>query len=204
MTDVLMACKPSTFSPSVHGAEILSIAASVVTNFNYSAPSWARYVAPTVEVENESFCNVTVTYTHPGQNDTINVETWLPTENWNKRLQAVGGGGFSAGRNFLTYMGMAGAMAEGYVTITTDAGLGINSDSELFLVSPGNVNLYLVQDFASVSLNDEVFSPQTLLPSDHWVNSTRPSLASLWPSPFMVANLPTRTGMAARKVAARV
>lgn len=54
---------------------------------------------------------------------------------------------------------MNGALADGYATITTDAGLGSAFEpSGWALNSPGNVNLYNLQNLASVSLEDEVSS----------------------------------------------
>lgn len=51
---------------------------------------------------------------------------------------------------------MKGAVADGYATITTDAGLGYSERSrDWALVSPGNVNLYLLQNLGSVALADE-------------------------------------------------
>lgn len=55
------------------------------------------------------------------------------------------------------YTAMAGVIADGYATITTDAGLGNALDATPWaLLSPGNVNLYALQNLASVSLEDEV------------------------------------------------
>lgn len=103
---------------------------------------------------NASFCNITVTYTHPGQNDHINVETWLPLNNWNDRLQATGGGGWQAGRFALSPFFMAGAIGEGYAATTTDAGLA-GSPTTWALKSGGNVDLYALQNLGSRALYDQ-------------------------------------------------
>lgn len=152
------ACNAATFAPpSVVGAEILSIQATQVSDFSAFVPEGFRFTSPDVELQDANFCNVTVSYTHPGQDDHIIVEAWLPSEGWNGRMQALGGGGWAAGRFELTYAGMQGALADGFATITTDAGLGDAQDvSPWALLSPGNVNLYSLQNLASVSLNDEV------------------------------------------------
>ncbi|KAI0599497.1 Tannase/feruloyl esterase [Biscogniauxia sp. FL1348] len=161
-----LACTPSTFSPTLFGADILSVQASLVSNYSASVPAAYRLTAPSIEVQNLTFCNVTVTYTHPGTDDSVNVEAWLPTENWNNRFVAVGGGGWAAGRVLLSYDAMAGAAAEGYATITTDAGIGTALDEAPWaLLSPGNVNLYKLQNLASVSLNDEAIIGKSLIKS---------------------------------------
>ncbi|KAK6075036.1 tannase and feruloyl esterase [Seiridium cupressi] len=153
----MSACSPATFSPSVFGAEIISLGATLVTNYSAIVDGLYRFGMPPVELINATFCNVTVTYTHPGQNDNIMVEAWLPTaDNWNERFLAVGGAGWGSGRSDLAWLDMAGAVADGYATITTDAGLVSTTDpSGWALPSPGNVNLYALQNFASVSLDDE-------------------------------------------------
>jgi hypothetical protein len=82
--------------------------------------------------------------------------------NWNGRLQATGGGGYVAGRFFLSYTAMAGALGDGYVATTTDGGIGFSSVPDTWaLNSPGNVNLYALQNFGSVSLNDQVRVSET-------------------------------------------
>ena len=126
-------------------------------NFTRDVSDQLNYGHPNISVKGVDYCNVTVTYTHPGQNDTLNVETWLPMKDWNHRLQAVGGGGWVSGRFPLSYTAMAGAIGEGYVTSSTDGGLvqGYTPDPWA-LNSPGNVNLYALQNFASVALNDQV------------------------------------------------
>ncbi|KAL5343093.1 tannase and feruloyl esterase-domain-containing protein [Aspergillus crustosus] len=116
-------CTPPSFSSlSLYGPEISSLSADIVTGYNYLHTS--RYSQPFIDVENATFCNDTVTYTHPGQGDAINAEIWLPLTEWSGILQSVGGGGWTAGRNDNAYAGMAGGIVEGYATATTDAGRG--------------------------------------------------------------------------------
>ena len=156
------ACVPATFgTPTLFGARVLSIEASLVTNFTASVPAAYRFTQPSIEVRAATFCNVTVTYTHPGQDDEVHVEAWLPVSNpgWNGRLQATGGGSWAAGRFALGYQTMTGAIGDGYVATATDAGLSTDpflGAYEWALLSPGNVNLHKLNDFGSVSLNDQV------------------------------------------------
>ncbi|KAI1389666.1 tannase and feruloyl esterase [Hypoxylon trugodes] len=149
-------CTTSTFSTlTLFGAEILSVDANPVTNYNFDVPTGWRYSQPAVNVQDAGFCNVTVTYTHPGKNDTISIETWLPTaDDWNGRLQALGGGGWVAGRFALTYGGMAGAIHDGYATVTTDAGVPDASFPTWAVLSPGNLDLVSLDNLGHASLND--------------------------------------------------
>lgn len=159
-------CAPETIPyPTLFGAEFFSLNASLVSNYS-------RYVREgyypnhgAKNVTNVSFCNVTLVYTHPGQNDIVNVEAWLPLDTWNGRMQAVGGGGWAAGMFELSYMEMAGAVGDGYVTITTDGGHTSADPRDWALVSPGNINLYALHNFASVSLNDAAFIGKSLTQS---------------------------------------
>ncbi|KAH6844585.1 Tannase/feruloyl esterase [Chaetomium sp. MPI-CAGE-AT-0009] len=166
-TMTTLPCLPETFAGlSLFGAEVLSVAASLVTNHSSSVSVSERFTQPAVEVQNATFCNVTVTYTHPGQGDTIAVEAWLPpVDGWNGRLQAVGGAGWVAGRSPITAVAMAGAVSDGYATVTTDAGLQDAQDAVApwALLSPGNVNLYALQNLASVSLDDEAVIAKALI-----------------------------------------
>ncbi|KAI1799169.1 tannase and feruloyl esterase [Daldinia bambusicola] len=157
-------CTASTFlTPTLFGAEILSVDTNLVTNYNFDVPADWRYTQPSLNVQNATFCNVTVTYTHPGLNDTINVETWLPVNNWNDRLYAPGGGGWIAGRFVLQYAAMAAAVQEGYATVTTDSGIGTSQSPDWVVISPGNLNLVAFDDLGHVTLNDAALIAKDLI-----------------------------------------
>ncbi|KAH7361682.1 Tannase/feruloyl esterase [Plectosphaerella cucumerina] len=153
------------------GAEILSLTASPVLNHTQTVSSLVNPNHPTVQAKGVDFCNVTITYTHPGQGDEVGVETWLPLSTWNGRIQSVGGGGWVAGRFFLSYDGMTGAIAEGYVTSSTDAGLRDKQGStastpkDWAMVSEGNANLYALQNLGTVSLHDQAILIKALTKS---------------------------------------
>lgn len=131
---------PSISNISIPHGQIIDLSAIPVKNYNYKNS--------TLE-----FCNVTVTYTHPGWNDMIHVNVWLPSSNWNQRLQGAGGGGFSA---LDSVDNLAKAVTEGYAVVGTDAGHELNSASSdsWSLNESGKVNMPLLKDFASVALND--------------------------------------------------
>ncbi|KAJ0326156.1 hypothetical protein Brms1b_000379 [Colletotrichum noveboracense] len=123
-------------------------------------------------LRNVNFCNVTVTYTHPGQNDTINVQVWLPSDTWNGRLQHIGGSGWQAGLHQAGLMAMMASVGEGYATVGTDGGLGSDvTPVNWGLLSEGNVNLYLLQDLASTTLNDAAVIAKSVIGSFY---KTRP------------------------------
>lgn len=128
---------------------------------------WANHQA--FEVNSASFCNVTVTYTHPGQNDKITVTAWLPDHGqWNERLLATGGGGYSAGGDgyILSHYALAGGMGKGYASITTNAGISETGYSnDWALLSPGNVNLYALHNLGSVSLEEQALIGKSLVES---------------------------------------
>jgi hypothetical protein len=129
--------------PTLFGAKILALSVSERQNYSY---------AP-LNITGLNFCNVNITYTHPGYNDTIHVQVWLPLKGWNQRFQGTGGSGFVTG---VFDQALAPAVAQGYSAVSTDGGheLNVTSAAAWALVSPGNVDWNLLQDFASTALND--------------------------------------------------
>lgn len=98
-----------------------------------------------------AFCEVTVTLTHPGDDDHAKVRTWLPGRGWNGRFQALGGSAFAAGDNGV---GMGTAVRDGYAATTTDGGLGDALDVSWALNAAGEVNTGLLKNLASRSQHE--------------------------------------------------
>jgi feruloyl esterase len=64
------------------------------------------------------FCRVAATL-RPTADSDIKIEVWLPTSQWNGKLQAVGNGGWAGS---IPYTAMAAAVASGYAAAGTDTG----------------------------------------------------------------------------------
>ncbi|KAF9741108.1 hypothetical protein PMIN06_008352 [Paraphaeosphaeria minitans] len=153
-------CIDSLPIPTLFGGSILSIDAVQVDNST----------APSSSID---FCNVSIDYTHPGQNDRIHISLWLPNT-WNGRFQGVGGGGWITNA---TVEDMISAVSQGYAAVTTDGGhTATTNTSSWAMLSPGNINMYLLQDFASVSLNDMTVIGKQLTEAYYG----RPILRSYW------------------------
>jgi pimeloyl-ACP methyl ester carboxylesterase len=91
------------------------------------------------------FCRVALTV-----DPAINIELWLPTDQYNNRFQGVGGGGYAGQINF---GGMAEALRAGYATASTDTGhVGHDLDGSFALTPDGTLDMPLIEDFASRSL----------------------------------------------------
>jgi feruloyl esterase len=64
------------------------------------------------------FCRVAATL-KPSSDSDIKVEFWLPTSNWNRKLQSVGNGGWAG---VISYSALADAVKAGYAGASTDTG----------------------------------------------------------------------------------
>ena len=65
-----------------------------------------------------AFCRVTATLT-PSSDSDIKIEVWMPTTDWNGKLQAVGNGAFTGS---IAYRRLATALGRGYAAGSTDTG----------------------------------------------------------------------------------
>jgi feruloyl esterase len=73
---------------------------------------------PAPAVTLPSYCRVAAILT-PSADSNIEMEIWLPAENWNGKFQAVGNGGWAG---IISFPAMALALYEGYATASTDTG----------------------------------------------------------------------------------
>ncbi|KAK5134440.1 hypothetical protein LTR08_006487 [Meristemomyces frigidus] len=168
----LACCSANHTYPSVFGTEIISLTAVEVRNYSTAVETSGAVLAANLTGLN--FCSINVTYTHPGWNDLITVTTWLPLTGWNGRFQGTGGGGWATGSD--TQL-VAPAVAAGYAAATTDGGhSNLLVHPDWALSSPGNVNYFLLQDFASVALSDMTVIGQALTESFYG----RPAAHSYW------------------------
>lgn len=159
-------CTPDAIPyPSFLGGEVLNLTATEV--HNYSTTTIGLGVNEGTIVSGVDFCNVSITHTHPGWNDMVHTQVWLPLGNWNGRFQATGGAGWSAG---LDYYFMAYPVSVGYAGAFTDGGHEISfsletSPASWAQTSPGNINWDLLQDFASTALNDMTLIAKAVIES---------------------------------------
>lgn len=152
--------------PSIFGANFLSVEASLVQNYTLHVPPQYRLDRSDDFGVDMSFCNVTLTHTHPGLNDAIISQIWLPIQPaWNGRLKMVGGGGWVAGLEYFTDLTMSVAVADSYATVTTNGGVSNDGPEVWALLSPGNVDLNTLQNFAYVALKDAALAAKSVVSS---------------------------------------
>ncbi len=108
----------SGFTPPIlDGAYILSVTSTELRNYTVPAAPILGLLNPIPSV---NVCNVNVTYTHPGANDTVAVQIWLPLDNYNGVFVSVGGSAWAAG---LGEISLAPLAIQGYAAVSSDAGL---------------------------------------------------------------------------------
>lgn len=142
---VLNRCTSITL-PKLPGFEIISTERNEVHNYPFLDENTPGL----------NFCNVTVTLSHKGANDSVVVTTWLPLQGWNGRFLGTGGGGLVAGY----FEGsLAFATSAHFAGASTDAGLTLGgtvdpSSGKWGLKSDGTLNTELVKNFADRSIHD--------------------------------------------------
>jgi feruloyl esterase len=102
-------------------------------------------------------CRVTLVLT-PTPDSRINVELWLPTENWNGKFLAVGNGGW--GGSIQGYGDMQEALRRGYATAATDTGHS-EADGPNGMFALGRVEKLV--DFAHRAVHDMTVKSKRLI-----------------------------------------
>jgi hypothetical protein len=95
-------------------------------------------------------CRVHATVSHPGANDRIGIDVWMPVDGWNGRFLGVGGGGYAGGNP----NSMASPVSDGYAAATTDTGHQSTFSGAFALDANGRLNWTMVRDFSYVGLHD--------------------------------------------------
>ncbi|KAG7284400.1 hypothetical protein NEMBOFW57_010773 [Staphylotrichum longicolle] len=136
-------------APRVEGAKVLSVSSAELRNHTVAAfPPLLNEPVAGINV-----CEVNVTLTHPGANDTVSVQVWLPLEKWTGRFLSLGGSAWAAGHGPLS---IAPYAVQGFAAAATDAGLDGNflDPSGWALKADGTINTDLLTNFASRSIHD--------------------------------------------------
>lgn len=115
---------------STYAATLTLVLAATLPGATPDCPALGRVTLPNASIQAQmndgvhplpnlpSFCRVQMTLT-PSADSSIQVELWLPIQNWNGKLQGIGNGGFAGS---ISYEGMAEALRLGYSTVSTDTG----------------------------------------------------------------------------------
>src|SRR5262245_4563514 len=90
--------------------------AQVVAAGGFTLPNAGRGNATFAQLP--TFCRVAATLT-PGADSQIQMEIWLPTENWNGKFLAVGNGGWAG---TISFDAMAAGLRRGYAAASNDTG----------------------------------------------------------------------------------
>ena len=93
--------------------------AQVVPAGQFTPPgAAAKGKGASIYKELPEFCRVAATL-KPSSDSDIKIEVWLPVSNWNRKLQAVGNGGWAG---VISYSALADAVKAGYASVSTDTG----------------------------------------------------------------------------------
>jgi Tannase and feruloyl esterase len=118
---VALAAAPAMAAPNCEALSGLKLADTTITSA--TVVSGGSFTAPGARggraLENlPPFCQVHGVL-KPTRTSMINFEVWLPSDNWNGKLQVVGNGGLAG---TIGYPAMASALRDGFAAASTDTG----------------------------------------------------------------------------------
>ncbi|KAF2167969.1 hypothetical protein M409DRAFT_65997 [Zasmidium cellare ATCC 36951] len=107
--------------PEYNGLQVLKLQAEEVRSHTGDSSAFkAMYSMLNDTNAAIDFCNVTVTYTHPGTKDKINVNVWLPLDGWNGKFMGMSGGGFLAGWPGSLALAVAAGYLQNFASVSLD------------------------------------------------------------------------------------
>ena len=117
---VVMAAAALLQQPACDALKTLSLPTVTITAVEFvAAGAPARDGADVAQrVPLPAHCQVAATLT-PSADSHIEMELWLPAENWNGKFLAVGNGGWAGN---ISFDAMAGGLRRGYATASNDTG----------------------------------------------------------------------------------
>jgi Tannase and feruloyl esterase len=118
----------------------------------------ATAVAPTATAP--GYCAVKLTVNNPPSNDAVRVGVFLP-DDWNGRLQGVGGGGFVGGNPDAPNLA---ALQAGYATAGTDTGhAGSGGNGAFALNADRTLNWQLINDFSYLGIHEMTVTAKAVI-----------------------------------------
>lgn len=139
----------------VAGAEVVDVRSTHNT-------TGATQLTPPVQtaVPSAAFCEVELTLTHGAEGglgpDEVHVWVWLP-EDWNGRLQAIGGGGTRATNG---PGAMAPAIEDGYAVVASDSGVRDERQPNIFVAEDGAFDWQLFENWTYRGVRDSTMLAQ--------------------------------------------
>lgn len=146
--DVEMLCEAMS-STVLNAGAIGNVEFVEAGNFNLPASVIQR--GPNDYSNLAAFCRISAALS-PVEGSNIEIEVWLPAENWNNKLVAVGNGGFAGS---ISYNSLAEALMEGFAAVSTDT--GHHGSSPEFLL-----NSEQLTDFAHRAIHEMTVTAKAL------------------------------------------
>ena len=146
--DVAMLCEAMS-STALNGGAIRNVEFVEAGGFNL--PAGAAQRGSNDYANLAAFCRINAVLS-PVEGSNIEIEVWLPADNWNNKLVAVGNGGFAG---FIIYNSLAESLIEGFAAVSTDTGHQGNNPEFL-------LNSEQLTDFAHRAIHEMTVAAKAL------------------------------------------
>lgn len=144
------------------------IPSSVTASAVYNATSGSLGSLGSTSATTDTYCNVTITYTHTGKGDTVVVKYAFPSpSDFENRFYIAGGGGYSLSTDAtggITYGAVGGATSAGYDAFDY-------SYDEVVLYGNGSINWDATYMFGYQALGELTLVGKTITPAFYGLSS---------------------------------